>query len=55
MNTELCKNCNIELIPIIYGYVGPAYLDMHKQGLIFLISINLEIPNYMDLMLDFKE
>jgi hypothetical protein len=34
----MCPNCNTPLIPILYGYSSKKYLDMHKEGLIFLIS-----------------
>lgn len=34
----MCPHCNNLLIPILYGYSSKKYLDMHKEGLIFLIS-----------------
>ena len=34
----MCPYCNLPLIPILYGYVNPKYVDMHKEGLVFLIS-----------------
>jgi hypothetical protein len=34
----MCPHCNTSLIPILYGYANPKYVDMHKQGLIFLVS-----------------
>jgi hypothetical protein len=34
----MCPNCNTTLIPILYGYNNKKYLDMYKEGLIFLVS-----------------
>ena len=34
----MCPHCNTPLIPILYGYASPKYVDMHKEGLIFLVS-----------------
>jgi hypothetical protein len=34
----MCPNCNNPLIPILYGYADKKYLDMHREGLIFLVS-----------------
>ena len=34
----MCPNCNTPLIPILYGYLNKKYLDMHKEGLVFLVS-----------------
>ena len=34
----MCPHCGNKLIPILYGYANPKYIDMHKQGLIFLVS-----------------
>ncbi len=34
----MCPYCNSSLIPILYGYSNPKYIDMHKKGLIFLVS-----------------
>jgi len=34
----MCPYCNNVLIPILYGYADKKYLDMHKKGLIFLVS-----------------
>ena len=34
----MCPHCNSSLIPILYGYANPKYVDMHKQGLVFLVS-----------------
>ncbi len=36
--TCMCPKCNTTLIPILYGYSSKKYLDMHKEGLIFLVS-----------------
>ena len=41
----MCPNCNNPLIPILYGYSGKKYLDMHKQGLIFLVSTTFHTKN----------
>ena len=34
----MCPKCSSPLIPILYGYASPKYVDMHKEGLIFLVS-----------------
>jgi hypothetical protein len=41
----MCPNCNSTLIPIIYGYVNPKYVDMHKQGLVLLVSKTYHTKN----------
>jgi len=41
----MCPNCNITLIPILYGYSNKKYLDMHKEGLIFLVSTTYHTKN----------
>jgi len=41
----MCPNCNTPLIPILYGYSSKKYLDMHKEGLIFLISTTYHTKN----------
>ena len=41
----MCPNCNTPLIPILYGYSNKKYLDMHKEGLIFLVSNTYHTKN----------
>lgn len=41
----MCPHCNSPLIPILYGYSNPKYVDMHKQGLVFLISTTYHTKN----------
>jgi hypothetical protein len=41
----MCPNCSIPLIPILYGYSNKKYLDMHKEGLIFLVSTTYHTKN----------
>ena len=41
----MCPHCNNKLIPILYGFVDPKYVDMHKQGLVFLISTTWHTKN----------
>ena len=36
MITEICKDCGIDMVPIVYDYPTPALLDMQKDGLIKL-------------------
>ena len=41
----MCPNCSNLLIPILYGYSNKKYLDMHKKGLIFLVSTTYHTKN----------
>jgi hypothetical protein len=41
----MCPHCNTKLIPILYGFVDPKYVDMHKQGLVFLVSTTYHTKN----------
>jgi hypothetical protein len=41
----MCPHCNSKLIPILYGFVDPKYVDMHKEGLIFLVSTTYHTKN----------
>ena len=41
----MCPHCNNSLIPILYGYANPKYVDMHKEGLIFLVSTTYHTKN----------
>ena len=41
----MCPFCKNSLIPILYGYSNPKYIDMHKQGLVFLVSTTYHTKN----------
>ena len=41
----MCPHCNNRLIPILYGFVDPKYVDMHKEGLVFLVSTTYHTKN----------
>lgn len=41
----MCPYCNNKLIPILYGYSDPKYADMHKKGLVFLVSTTFHTKN----------
>ena len=41
----MCPHCNVKLIPLLYGFVDPKYVDMHKEGLVFLVSTTYHTKN----------
>ena len=41
----MCPHCNNKLIPLLYGFVDPKYVDMHKEGLVFLVSTTYHTKN----------